>query len=87
MMLQNYSKLKAGSGMTSFIFVTGGVVSSLGKGLASASLGAILMALMPLITIFLSSFQGLESLTAKLSQTLLQLRKVYHGFSIGMEWV
>ena len=28
--------------MTSFVFVTGGVVSSLGKGIASASLGAIL---------------------------------------------
>ena len=27
-----------------FIFITGGVVSSLGKGLASASLGAILQA-------------------------------------------
>ena len=30
--------------MTSFVFVTGGVVSSLGKGIASASLGAILEA-------------------------------------------
>ena len=28
--------------MTRFVFVTGGVVSSLGKGIASASLGAIL---------------------------------------------
>ena len=28
--------------MTRFIFVTGGVVSSLGKGIAAASLGAIL---------------------------------------------
>ena len=28
--------------MTRFIFVTGGVISSLGKGLASASLGALL---------------------------------------------
>ncbi|MBC7135192.1 MAG: CTP synthetase, partial [Oceanibaculum nanhaiense] len=28
--------------MTRFIFVTGGVVSSLGKGLASAALGALL---------------------------------------------
>ena len=28
--------------MTRFIFITGGVVSSLGKGIASASLGAIL---------------------------------------------
>ena len=42
MMFQNYYKLKAGSGMTSFIFVTGGVVSSLGKGLSAASLAAIL---------------------------------------------
>ena len=32
------------SRMTKFIFVTGGVVSSLGKGIASASLGAILEA-------------------------------------------
>ncbi|MFN3330080.1 MAG: hypothetical protein ACK419_04050, partial [Pyrinomonadaceae bacterium] len=28
--------------MTKFIFVTGGVVSSLGKGLASASIGCLL---------------------------------------------
>ncbi|MCU0935445.1 MAG: hypothetical protein MUF66_05080, partial [Gammaproteobacteria bacterium] len=28
--------------MTRFIFVTGGVVSSLGKGIAAASLGALL---------------------------------------------
>ncbi|HXD42528.1 MAG TPA: hypothetical protein VN663_12715, partial [Ramlibacter sp.] len=28
--------------MTKFVFVTGGVVSSLGKGIASASLAAIL---------------------------------------------
>ena len=30
--------------MTRFIFITGGVVSSLGKGLSSASLGALLQA-------------------------------------------
>ncbi|MBV8307953.1 MAG: CTP synthetase, partial [Gammaproteobacteria bacterium] len=30
--------------MTRFVFVTGGVVSSLGKGIAAASLGAILEA-------------------------------------------
>ncbi|MBL8639460.1 MAG: hypothetical protein JNK24_03795, partial [Alphaproteobacteria bacterium] len=30
--------------MTRYIFITGGVVSSLGKGLASASLGALLQA-------------------------------------------
>jgi CTP synthase len=30
--------------MTRFIFITGGVVSSLGKGIASASLGALLEA-------------------------------------------
>ena len=30
--------------MTRFIFVTGGVVSSLGKGIAAASLGAVLEA-------------------------------------------
>ena len=30
--------------MTRYIFITGGVVSSLGKGVASASLGAILEA-------------------------------------------
>lgn len=34
----------AGRFMTRFIFVTGGVVSSLGKGLATASLGALLQA-------------------------------------------
>ncbi|TXG86799.1 MAG: hypothetical protein E6R10_09220, partial [Rhodocyclaceae bacterium] len=28
--------------MTKYVFVTGGVVSSLGKGIAAASLGAIL---------------------------------------------
>src|SRR5690606_22906458 len=31
-------------GKTKFIFITGGVVSSLGKGLASASIGALLEA-------------------------------------------
>ena len=31
-----------GGKQTKFIFVTGGVVSSLGKGLASASIGALL---------------------------------------------
>jgi len=30
--------------MTRYVFITGGVVSSLGKGIASASLGAILEA-------------------------------------------
>ena len=30
--------------LVKFIFITGGVVSSLGKGLASASLGALLQA-------------------------------------------
>jgi hypothetical protein len=30
--------------MTRFIFITGGVVSSLGKGIASAALGALLQA-------------------------------------------
>ena len=30
--------------MTRFVFVTGGVVSSLGKGIASAALGALLQA-------------------------------------------
>jgi CTP synthase (UTP-ammonia lyase) len=30
--------------MTRYIFITGGVVSSLGKGLASAALGALLQA-------------------------------------------
>ena len=30
--------------MTRFIFITGGVVSSLGKGLASAALGSLLQA-------------------------------------------
>ena len=31
-----------GNSLTKFIFVTGGVVSSLGKGITSASLGALL---------------------------------------------
>ena len=31
-------------GMARYIFITGGVVSSLGKGLASAALGALLQA-------------------------------------------
>jgi CTP synthase len=35
---------QVGSGKTKFIFVTGGVVSSLGKGLAAASLGTLLEA-------------------------------------------
>src|SRR5271168_1638174 len=35
-------RLSGGGSMTRFVFVTGGVVSSLGKGIASASLGAIL---------------------------------------------
>ncbi len=30
--------------MTRFVFITGGVVSSLGKGIASAALGALLQA-------------------------------------------
>jgi CTP synthase len=30
--------------MTRYVFITGGVVSSLGKGIASASLGALLQA-------------------------------------------
>src|SRR5688572_6770955 len=33
---------RGGPHMTRFVFVTGGVVSSLGKGIAAASLGAIL---------------------------------------------
>ena len=36
--------LRRGSTVTRFVFVTGGVVSSLGKGIAAASLGAILEA-------------------------------------------
>jgi len=36
------SSQTTGSGMTSFVFVTGGVVSSLGKGLSAASLAAVL---------------------------------------------
>ena len=36
--------------MAKYIFVTGGVVSSLGKGLASASIGALLEALGPQVT-------------------------------------
>ena len=36
------ARLRAPNAMTKFVFVTGGVVSSLGKGIASASLAAIL---------------------------------------------
>jgi len=36
------SALRTGSKMTNYIFITGGVVSSLGKGIAAASLAAIL---------------------------------------------
>ena len=34
-----------GNGMTKYIFVTGGVVSSLGKGLASAAIGSLMESL------------------------------------------
>ena len=37
-----FNAIPTGVFMTRFVFVTGGVVSSLGKGIASASLGAIL---------------------------------------------
>ena len=40
-----------GNKQTRFIFVTGGVVSSLGKGIASASLGALLESRGLLVTI------------------------------------
>tara|TARA_R110002072_G_scaffold51389_1_gene137834 strand:- start:18251 stop:19936 length:1686 start_codon:yes stop_codon:yes gene_type:complete len=39
-----WPSIRDGNSMTRFIFVTGGVVSSLGKGIAAASLGAILEA-------------------------------------------
>jgi CTP synthase len=42
--VETFSLTAAGSLMTKFVFVTGGVVSSLGKGIAAASLGAILEA-------------------------------------------
>jgi CTP synthase len=43
--IQNYSIYTgAKSGMARYIFITGGVVSSLGKGLASAALGSLLQA-------------------------------------------
>src|SRR5690606_11565480 len=41
---RNSSMGNAEPGLTRFVFVTGGVVSSLGKGIASASLGALLEA-------------------------------------------
>src|SRR5690606_38210625 len=41
---RNPSMPNAEPGLTRFVFVTGGVVSSLGKGIASASLGALLEA-------------------------------------------
>ena len=40
----NFRNSKNGSDSTKYIFVTGGVVSSLGKGLASASIGRLLEA-------------------------------------------
>ena len=39
---ESYDPTKMGATMSKFIFVTGGVVSSLGKGLASASIGNLL---------------------------------------------
>ena len=42
--LENYGHWILGSQMTSYVFITGGVVSSLGKGITSACLGAILEA-------------------------------------------
>ncbi|MFM2349833.1 MAG: hypothetical protein RIR04_799, partial [Pseudomonadota bacterium] len=38
------SRMNTGTQMARYIFITGGVVSSLGKGLASAALGALLQA-------------------------------------------
>jgi CTP synthase len=43
-LVARFAFLIGGGYMTRFVFVTGGVVSSLGKGIASASLGAILEA-------------------------------------------
>lgn len=42
--LCGFFSISTGSAMTNYIFITGGVVSSLGKGIASASLAAILEA-------------------------------------------
>src|ERR1041385_991577 len=39
---RRYLTRKSGQGMTKYIFVTGGVVSSIGKGITTASLGRLL---------------------------------------------
>ena len=44
---------------TKFIFVTGGVLSSLGKGLASASIGCLLVSPTASLFVALSGFSAL----------------------------
>ena len=59
-------------GKTKFIFVTGGVVSSLGKGLAAASLGALLEARGLRVTL-------LKHYSHPASSPIPALRKVHSG--------
>ena len=42
--VQDHGISRQGKTMTRYVFITGGVVSSLGKGLAAAALGALLQA-------------------------------------------
>ena len=53
-----------------YIFVTGGVVSSLGKGLAAASIGALLV------------LATLEPTPLERTESLEQLRALEHGIRI-----
>ena len=50
---------------TKFIFVTGGVVSSLGKGVAAASIGALLEARGLKVTLLRSSTRTSTSIRAR----------------------
>ncbi|MGE6338137.1 hypothetical protein ACQKEU_14950, partial [Acidovorax sp. NPDC077664] len=68
--------------MTKFVFVTGGVVSSLGKGIASASLAAILesrglkvtlIKLDPYMAQSASALQGITLMTGVLPAVCLVL--------------
>ena len=58
--------------MARYIFITGGVVSSLGKGLASAALGALLLAA---VVVFRFATFWLPLLPAWLTFSALQRRQ------------
>ena len=62
-----------GATMSKFIFVTGGVVSSLGKGLASASIGNLLESRGLKIT-----FLKQKKPTSKSSRNINSKHKFYH---------